>query len=78
MQEIREVTRLCKNDTTPKERKQSIEFALLILKKTLIDTETSIAIQDNRLYFFGTKDYLETGNISKIPRFSVTIEDLVK
>lgn len=59
------------------ERKQSIELALKILRQTLIDTESSMAIYDNKLIFFGTQDYLVTGDINKIPRFGVKIENLV-
>lgn len=60
------------------ERKESIEIALSILREALVSTESSMAICDNRLIFFETQDYLETGDINKCPRFSVEIEKLVK
>lgn len=59
------------------ERQQTIEVALLILRNALVETKTSIALYDNRIYFFGTDDYLTTGDISKCPRFSVSIDKLV-
>jgi hypothetical protein len=60
------------------ERKEAIELALSVLKMSLIDTKTSMAIYDNKLIFFGTQDYIETGSVNKVPRFSVSIEDLVR
>lgn len=60
------------------ERKERVDLALAILKRTLIETETSMAIQGNRLVFFGTADYLETGAVGRCPRFSVSIDNLVK
>ena len=60
------------------ERKEAIGAALTILKATLIDTESSMAVCGNKLIFFGTQDYIETRDINKCPRFSVSIEDLVK
>lgn len=60
------------------ERKQVIELALSMLRLSLIDTETSMAIYDNKLIFFGTQDYIEAGSVNKIPKFSVSIEDLVR
>jgi hypothetical protein len=60
------------------DRKQAIELALSMLKQTLIDTGSSMAIYDNHLIFFGTQDYIDVGSVSKIPRFSIKIKDLVK
>jgi len=37
------------------ERQQTIEVALLILRNALVETKTSIALYDNRIYFFGTE-----------------------
>ena len=60
------------------ERYETVDLALAILKKSLIDTGTSIALAKDKIIFFGTDDYLKTGDINKCPRFSVKIEDLVK
>ena len=59
------------------ERQETIEVALSILRNALVETKTSIALYDNRIYFFGTDDYLATGDIDKCPRFSVSIDKLV-
>ena len=61
-----------------KERKEIIEYALSILKNALIETESSMAIYENKLIFFGTQDYLETGSINKCTRLSIEIDKLVK
>lgn len=60
------------------DRKDTIEAALMFLKAALIETETSMAIYEDNLVFFGTRDYVETGDINKIPRFSVRIQNLVR
>ena len=60
------------------ERKETIELALSILRKSLIDTGTSLALSRDKIIFFGTDDYLKKCDINKCPRFSVKIEDLVK
>ena len=61
-----------------KERQNTIEAALTILRVALVTTESSMAVYENKLIFFGTQDYIETGSINKCPRFSIDIEKLVK
>ena len=67
-------------DITNEERKQSVVFALEMLKKTLIETETSMEItKKGDLIFFGTKEYAGNGNkVNGIEQFGVNVRDLVK
>lgn len=60
------------------ERKETIEAALSLLKRVLVETRTSIALSKDKIIFFGTDEYLQTGDINKCPRFSVDIKDLVR
>lgn len=59
------------------ERQQTIEVALSILRNAIVETKTSVALYDDKIIFFGTDDYLATGDINKCPRFSVSIDKLV-
>lgn len=63
---------------THEERKEALCAALAVLKTTLVETETSMAVSGNRLIFFGTEDYMRQGSIKQIPKFAVSIEQLVK
>lgn len=67
-------------EITSEERKQSVEFALEMLKKTLVETKTSLAFtRKGNLIFFGTEDYVNNGNeINGIQQFRVNVNDLVK
>lgn len=62
---------------TAEERKAGIQVALAMLRTALTETYSSMAIYEDNLVFFGTDDYLEVGDINKIPHFSIKINDLV-
>ena len=51
-----------------------------MLKKTLVETKTSLAFtRKGNLIFFGTEDYVNNGNeINGIQQFRVNVNDLVK
>lgn len=60
------------------ERREAVTLALEILKKTLVETETSMAIYGENLVFFGTEEYLEKQDVKQCDAFAVSIRDLVK
>lgn len=63
---------------TGEERREAVMLALEVLRKTLIESETSMAIYGEKLVFFGTEEYLEKQDVKQCEVFAVSIQDLVK
>jgi hypothetical protein len=67
-----------KKDINAAIREEMITAALKLLKFTILQTGTGIALDDGRLIFFGAEDYKSVGDINKIPRFGVSLEELTR